>query len=368
MKLLHVGKYLPPVPGGMETSVLQLCQGLSELNSVEVSCLVSNTHPKTIRETIGSVSITRAARFGSLASTPICPTFRSEGLASQAELLHIHLPNPLATVSFRDCKKPYVVTYHCDIVRYQTLLSVYRPSMIRFLKRASRVIVTSKELLESSPVLREVSDRCQVIPLGISTAHLEQNEERTLLSKELQNRFGERIVLFVGRLVPYKGLDDLILAMKSVTGHLLIVGQGPQKKFLEDLVSSNNLADKVTLAGYVPDEKIGAYYHAAQMVALTSRDESEALGMCLIEGLSCSKPLLTTRLRTGVLSVNLENETGLHVNVGDRTEIARKLGMILDDPQLAARLGAAGLKHFKKSFERSAVVNAHLKLYEQVLS
>jgi glycosyltransferase involved in cell wall biosynthesis len=367
MKLLHIGKYLPPVPGGMETSVLQLCDGLSEA-AHDVTCLVSNTSPNTVREKLGKVSVIRAARFGTLASTPLCPTFHREGLRVEAQLYHFHLPNPLATFSFGDFNRPYVVTYHCDIVRYPALLALYKPSMLKFLKRSKGIVVTSKELLETSNVLGEVADKCTVIPLGLATAHLEKNETRIKLADDLRRKWGNRIALFVGRLVPYKGLADLVSAMKSVDGSLIIVGQGPERALLQRQIAELNLGSKVHLAGYIPDETVGAYYQAAQVVALTSRNESEAFGMCLLEGLACGKPLLTTNLKTGVKSVNIDGVTGLHVPVGDVGAISKSLSRLLEDEALQKKLGEAGHRHFLTNYQRSAVVQAHVRFYEKALT
>jgi glycosyltransferase involved in cell wall biosynthesis len=367
MKILQVGKYFPPEPGGMETSLFQLCDGLTQVEGVNVTCLVANTSPSTVTENVGKIGVIRAARFGSVASTPICPTFRRKDLERNHDLLHFHLPNPLATLAYADCDKPYVVTYHCDIVRYPGLLKAYIPALRSFLKNAKRVIVTSKALEASSPVLREFGIKCDVIPLGLDPTYLEPNSVREKLRSDLREKFGNKIVLFVGRLVPYKGLGDLIRAMEQVDGALLIVGQGPEKERLQMQINENGLENRVRLMGFIPDEEIGAYYHASDVVALTSNNTSEAFGMCLLEAQACKKALLTTRLPTGVATVNLEEQTGLLAEVGDSAGMAEGLSRILGDPKLSKKLGEGGYAHFRKNFDRRVVVESHVSLYRDIL-
>ncbi len=350
----------------MESSLFQLCDGLTRVSGVDVTCLVSNTGPRTIEEKVGRIGVIRAARFGSLASTPLCPTFRRKDLEKDHDLVHFHLPNPLATFAYADCSRPYVVTYHCDIVRYPGLLKAYLPALRSFLNRAKRVIVTSKALQSSSPVLRNFRE-CDVIPLGLDPSYLAPNQEREALCARLRAEHGEKIALFVGRLVPYKGLGDLIEAMERVEGKLVIVGQGPERERLEKLVKDNDLERKVSFAGYVPEDQIGAYYHACDVVTLTSTNTSEAFGMCLLEGQACKKALLTTRLPTGVAMVNLADVTGVQAEVGDILGIAESLNRVLGDRELSRKLGEAGYAHFKKNFERDVVVDTHMNLYRGVL-
>lgn len=351
----------------METSLFQLCDGLTQTGEVDVTCLVANTSPATVNESVGKIDVIRVARFGSVASTPICPTFRRKSLERDHDLIHFHLPNPLATIAYADCARPYVVTYHCDIVRYPGLLKLYLPALRSFLKNAQRVIVTSKALEASSPVLREYGSQCDVIPLGLDSTYLDPNDAREKLRADLHSKYGNKIVLFVGRLVPYKGLGDLIRAMERVDGTLLIVGQGPERAKLDAQIGESNLKEKVKLMGFIPDEEIGAYYRAAEVVALTSTNTSEAFGMCLLEGQACKKALLTTRLPTGVATVNVEEKTGLLAEVGDSAGIAEGLNRILGDAEFSKRLGEAGYEHFRKNFDRRVVVNSHLNLYRDVL-
>jgi glycosyltransferase involved in cell wall biosynthesis len=367
MRILQVGKYLPPVTGGIETVVFELSSGLSKLKNVEVTCLVTNTKAKTVRERINNFDVIRAASFGSLASTPISLSFRSEERKIVRDLSHIHLPNPLATATMNQPHTPYVVTYHCDIVRYKKLLKLYEPSMRRFLKGAAKILVSSEALIETSPVLRDFKEKCVVIPFAVDETNLALNGSRTVLKDKIIDQHGPKIILFVGRLVRYKGLPYLIEAMKQVDGKLVIVGTGPESEILKRYVQSESLSDKVKFEGYVKQNDLGAYYHAAKAVALTSLDASEAFGVCLIEALACGVPLVTTRLTTGVSSVNVDGVTGLQVPVGDVNAIAAGLNRILDDKSLRETFSENARAHFQKNFGLERMAQDHLNVYREVL-
>src|SRR5690606_23082151 len=100
-----------------------------------------------------------------------------------------------------------VVTYHCDIVRQAWALRVYGPVLHRFLRRADRIIVTSQPYLESSEFLREVRDKCVIVPLGIDTAAIDPARADRERVEALRARYGREFILFVGKLRYYKGLD-----------------------------------------------------------------------------------------------------------------------------------------------------------------
>jgi len=366
MRILQIGKYLSPVPGGMETVVDELCRGLAK-QGVDVHCLVSNTMPKTVVEDRSGFHVTRVARFGTLASTPLSPGFGLHARRIHADLAHFHLPNPLATFVFSEPSMPYVVTYHCDIARYKKLLMAYRPHLEKFLRGSRKIIVSSKNLISSSPLLIVFRDKCRVIPFGIDTDHFQATSENQTLSLSLKGKYGEKIVLFVGRLVKYKGLQHLIPAMGGVDGHLLIVGDGPERSALESLSRKKDLTSKVHFLGHVPQEDLAAYYQASQAVALTSINESEAFGMTLLDGLAFGKPLLTTDLSTGVADVNLDGVTGFRVPVGNTDAMTRALRKLLENPALRAEMGENSLKHFRDHFNYEKMIASHLELYREVV-
>ena len=142
-------------------------------------------------------------------------------------------------------------------------------------------------------------------------------------------------VLFIGRLVPYKGVDVLLRAMARVDATAWVVGDGPLRQALEGEAAGLGLADRVRFLGSLPDAEVVAHLHACDVFVLPSVTHAETFGMVQLEAMTCGKPVVSTNLRSGVPWVNRHEETGLVVEPGD----AEGLADALDAP--AQRRGPA---------------------------
>ena len=166
--ILHVGKFFPPHMGGMETHLQSLCQGLVANYNVRV--LVSSGGPSARDEEIDGVSVSRLATPLTLFSTPLCPSMRSQIREANADIVHIHLPNPAAVTAYLASghRGRLIFTYHSDTVRQKLLGMLVEPIIHVALRRSSAVIATSPDYVRTSPVLSLYQDRCQIIPLGVA--------------------------------------------------------------------------------------------------------------------------------------------------------------------------------------------------------
>ena len=230
--VLQVSKFYYPDVGGVERVVQQLAEGLQ--SSYNVRVLAAATKGIGERRQINDVPVVRTSSLGTLLSVSASPTFPLQlaKLQRKADILHYHLPNPLSVGSHfltppTDAK--IVVTYHSDIVRQKTALKLYRPFLRRFLERVDRIIVTSPNLLRSSEHLAPFEHKCTVIPLSID---LEEYGKPTGDSPELPTDSNRPTLLFVGRLIYYKGVKYLIDAMSDIDADLLIAGDGELRETL----------------------------------------------------------------------------------------------------------------------------------------
>src|SRR6185295_4672597 len=107
-------------------------------------------------------------------------------------------------------------------------------------------------------------------------------------------------VLFVGRLVAYKGLDVLLRAMVDVPGSLALVGDGPLRESLQKLAQELGVADRVTFLGRVSDADRLAWFGRADVVVLPSVSRQEAFGMVQVEAMLTGRPVVSTSVPTGV--------------------------------------------------------------------
>ena len=157
---------------------------------------------------------------------------------------------------------------------------------------------------------------------------------------EIRREAGQPIVLFVGRLVPYKGVDVLLEALKGVDAAALIVGDGPLRAALEAQARALGVAEPVRFLGSVADEELAALYRACDVFVLPSVTRQEAFGVVQLEAMAAGKPVVSTDLGTGVGWVNRHGETGFVVPPRDPRRASRGASRrLLADADLQKSMG-----------------------------
>jgi rhamnosyl/mannosyltransferase len=364
LRVLHVGKFYPPHMGGIETHLQALCGELRK--PLDLRVIVASEDRQPVEETLDGVRVSRVPTRLTLASTPLCPGMVRQIGAASIDLIHIHLPNPTAVLAYLASGQvaPLIVTYHSDTVRQKVLGPLFAPFLHRALSRASAIIATSPDYLRTSAVLRRHRDRCHVIPYGIAVDQFARADSNAIA--EIRQRYGDRLVLSVGRLVYYKGFEYLISAMKQVRGKLLIIGDGPLLEKLRSLARELDVADKVVLAGEIQNEQVVPYYHAAKVFALASIARSEAFGIVQIEAMAAGLPVVNTRLDSGVPFVSLDQQTGLTVPPADPDSLAAAINRLLDDEALRRSFGRAAALRAQQEFSLESMTSRTLALYDRV--
>jgi rhamnosyl/mannosyltransferase len=217
---------------------------------------------------------------------------------------------------------------------------------------AEKIVVFSKEYADSSPVLRDFKGKIAVIPYGVDVNKFKKFDKSRV--KELRAIGKPPFFLFVGRLVRYKGLHFLIKAMKNVNGTLFIVGNGP---LLANLRSIAN--DRVHFFTKISDADLVNFYHACDVFVLPSTTRAEAFGIVQLEAMACAKPVISTRLNTGV---DFVNKSGILVKPADVGALVNAMNS-LQNKSLRSKVGKAGLERVKKYFSRAQMVKGLLDLY-----
>lgn len=361
-RILHVGKFYAPHKGGIETHLQLLCGELVKRADVQV--VVANSGRGDTDERIAGVPVRRKSCWANVAAAPICPGMAAEIRESQADIVHLHLPNPAAILAYLASghRGALVCSYHSDIVRQKLLGAAFEPFQRAALGKSAAIIAATPNYIQSSPTLRSFRGRCHVIPYGIPLDPFDRADPSRV--RAIQRQYGPRLIVAVGRLVYYKGFQYLIRAMKEVDGKLLLVGTGPLKAELEAEVQANNLQDRVVFLGGVED--INPYYHAADLFVLPAVARSEAFGIVQIEAMACRKPVINTNLDSGVTYVSVDGVTGLTVPPAEPAPLAAAVNRLLADPELRARYGAAARVRVEELFTLEAMTGAMLRLYSQV--
>jgi rhamnosyl/mannosyltransferase len=349
--------------GGIETHLQALCGELCKLADIRVT--VASDNRTGSRELLDGVEVTRVPTQLTLAAAPICAGMVANIRDSGADIVHIHLPNPIAVLAYLASKHRgrLIATYHSDTVRQRFLGAAFEPFLHAFLRRSSAIIVSSAEYQKTSPVLAHYQDRCHIIPFGIAVDRLQHFDPA--LVAQIRKQYGERLVLAVGRLVYYKGFEFLVRAMTQVNGNLLVVGDGPLRGSLMDLTAQLRLGEKVHFAGRVPGD-LTPYHHAADLFALPSIARSEAFGIVQIEAMAAGKPVVNTQLDSGVPYVSLHERTGLTVPPSDPNALAAAINRLLDNADLRRSLGQAARARAYQEFSLETMTSRTMALYEQV--
>ena len=171
------------------------------------------------------------------------------------------------------------------------------------------------------------------------------------------------VILGLGRLVPQKGFDNLIEAFARIADQrpdwrLVIVGDGPQRDMLTDLVHDAGLGDRVALPGWADDTT--PWYQSASIFAFPSR--WEGFGVVLIEALSHGLPAVAADCDYGPREILTHGQDGYLVRVDDIDELADRLASLMDDPQLRAGM-ASHARSVRERYRTPAIAQQWEKLF-----
>jgi glycosyltransferase involved in cell wall biosynthesis len=282
----------------------------------------------------------------------------------QPDIVHLQFPYPWGEIAnyFSGRARKTVMTYQSDIVRQKYLKVVYAPLMERVLGRVDAIIATSPNYLASSPVLSRFTDKCVVIPLGIDPTPFENARSHTLAHSQTP------VLLFVGRLRYYKGLEYLLEALCELPrAQLIVVGTGPMDRAWRAHARRLGVDDRVVFVGAVRDAELPAYYAACDIFVLPSSERSEAFGLVQLEAMAAGKPVVSTELGTGTSFVNADGETGLVVPARDARALAAAITRLIDEPALRARMGAAGRARVLREFTAEKMVDQIMAVYDNLI-
>ena len=235
-------------------------------------------------------------------------------------------------------------------------------------RRTERIVVNSAGVRDFYVGHGIPEDRFVTIPNGIRpTASIEPSTREEVL-QELGLPSDARLIGAVNRLWPQKRIKDLIWGadlLKCVRGdtHLLIVGDGPQRWRMERYNYQMKTEDRVHFLGERDDVPRLLPHLDCLWLASSYEGQSNAI----MEAMSAGVPVVTTDI-PGNRDLVIHEKTGYLVTVGDRSAIARQTKVLLENPELAEQMGAAGRQRMLEEFSVKKMVERHCDLYEQVMA
>ena len=370
MKILHLYKDYHPILGGIENHIKMLAEAQAAAGH-DVKVLVTNPKKLARKEMIKGVQVVRVHRLATIASTPLTAGFLPALARSAPDITHLHFPYPVGELSqliideifgFTGRGRPYVITYHSDIVRssQQKFLRYYQPLLVKVLKAAQRILVTSQKYAETSPYLLPLAARCALAPLGIDPRPFEN-------AAPLFPRSERPVLLFLGRHRYYKGVDGLIRAMSEIDAQLLIGGDGPMRAEWERLTDNLNLSGRVRFLGDIAAENLPGLYASADLFVLPATLRAEAFGTVLLEAMAAGLACVTTELGSGTSYVVQNGVTGLVVPPNDPSALVQAISHLLENTSLRAQMGAAGRERVRREFTLERMVDRVMSIYATVL-
>ncbi len=378
MRILHLGKFFPPHPGGIERFVADLAAAQAAQGmTVRVLAHAEPGARRSSRFRVGDVEVDLAACHGQVVYAPVSPAFPRRLARAirefRPDVLHIHVPNTSAfwaLLSPAARRLPWIVHWHADIpldARRRALrlaYRIYKPWEQALLRRAQNVIATSQAYADSSDALRPWREKVRVIPLGIAdtldTATAPPSPQPTPANGREGN--GLRL-LAVGRLSYFKGFDVLLRALARVPdASLVLVGDGERANALRKLAAELGVDARVRFAGRLDMDAAGQAlldkaYANADIFCLPSTERAESFGIVLLEAMRAGLPVVASDIRgSGVGFVVRDGETGLLVPPGDADALAAALRRLAGDAALRRKMGDAGRARLQREFTLDRVV------------
>ena len=208
-----------------------------------------------------------------------------------------------------------------------------------------------------------------VVPMGIDAARFARSasmREETRRALDVQD--SDVLVLYVGTLIPRKGIDDLVKAWELLgarcDARLLVIGRSTSPAEAAAIAGLVGRDRRVTHVESIPYEQMPRYFHASDIFLFPTH--LEGFGIVVGEAMACGLPVVTTRAK-GVRGVVVENETALLTDVGNPKELAQQLARLIENPGLRRRLGMTGRKRVAERFDWDTIVDTLLGVLESGL-
>ena len=370
MKILQVTPYFVPSVGGIESHVENLSNQLVKKGH-EVTVFTSNTHSTLPYERRSEFEIFRFRPLFVLFRNPISFEILSKlKTIKKYDIIHAHdehgfLTNLTALIR-KISKIPLVVTCHGDLIPEtffeNILITTYEKTLLSFtFKHADSIIALSNAHKNSLQRFNVPVNKISVIPNAIVFQNLDTTEGSKFIEKHRLN--GKKIILFVGQLLKRKGIQYLLKAMRNIkkiepNTVLIIIGKGPYQSVLENLTKKLGIQKNVKFLGYVAKDELLEAYSAATLFVLPSF--AEGLPTVILEAMAFSKPVVATKIESYPESFE---KVLKFVPKKDFDALTKEIVSILQNENLAQRLGRLGAFLVEKEFSWPSVSSKTIELY-----
>lgn len=382
MKILHIAHSVRPEGGGVAKAVRGLTESLAK-KGIGISIFAPSEHNKdTLMSDIEGVD-TRIfpegffSRFWAGYSRPLNRALRKEVFSF--DLVHIHgiwhYPHFAAYRAARFAGKPFMVTVHGKLepwcLNHKTFKKKIYSGLIqrKILREASALHAITDE--EVKNISRFVDNQNIFrVSNGLNTEEFEDLPERERFGDLYPEVKGKKVILFLGRIHPVKGLDLLARAfgdLLKVRRDIQLVIAGPDENGyrgqVTEMLKAENALNHTSFTGMITGRDRLAAFSGADILVLPSY--SEVLGLSALEAMACGIPVIIT---SGCNFPEVEESGSGIIIDADHLQLSSAVKRLLDDEDLGRRMGERGRKFVKEKFDWDRVSYEIVKIYEKILT
>jgi glycosyltransferase involved in cell wall biosynthesis len=370
VRIVQVAPFFHPHAGGVESHVRSLAREFAR-EGHDVTVVSSRFRSSLPREEeFEGYRIVRTRTLGVAFNTPFDLGTAWALRRREADVVHLHYPPPLtsffATQSLAGRGIPVCLTYHCDLfldgLFGRALAALYQRVFVPpTLRRVDRIVVHTRSYGSTSAVLRGRS--LEVVPSVVDLDWFRPGLDASALRGDLRLE-GKRVLAFTGRLVTHKGVDVILQALRRLPNDvvLLVIGSGPRLPSLVSLARRLGVSERVRFCVAVSDDALPRFLALADIFVFPSQNRLEGFGLAVAEAMAAGLPVVITDM-PGVREVIEDGREGLLAEPLLADDLASKLRVLLDDPGLARRMGAAGRRRAEERYGLATVAAQLVSLY-----
>ena len=384
MRIAYVTHYFPPAGFAASVNTLRIVKGLVEKGHELLVFCPQSFSKYTIAPSMQSKSQSFPFKVYTSLPTPLplsttiphifnfLNTFRYQYdlIITQFHLFHLASLHGFILKILQG--KPWIVKVH-DIIPDPSISnslferifinSCYGVFIKNIGKKADKILVLTKEIKTLLTENGHLPSKVAVIPNGVDTKIF-----CPAIYKENSN--SKKSILYIGSMMPEDGVDHLIRAFslleKEYQLNLVLVGDGPERLHLFELVKKLNLEKKVAFYRNVPHDLIPEFIRRAYITVGPLRFSpinAYTIPTKILEYFACGKPVVTSPVSKDILR---DESTGLVVKDNTPEKIAEKFSVLVEDEELATKLGRNARQLVEQRFDWTRIIDQLEKEIEEV--
>lgn len=371
-----IGETLPFL-GGAEVHTYALSKYLNEHNH-EVYFITRNGAPRKTYDTFPFHVLPYPAirKKGALCVSAnivsACITIFRLGMYKKVDLIHLHETQMRLACLFAKTlfRRPLIVTLHGNDIRNPDKQKVQEIVGKLILNSASKVICVSEELKDMAVSRGVDENKAIVIQNGIDVLRY----SNTKPCKEIRKKIGEKsiIVMYLGRIVPEKGVDIIIEAAKKIADKnqkikFVICGYGSEENKLKNRVLQYKLENTVSFLGKIDNESAPSYLKAADIFVSHFRLTHAGIGINILEAMACSLPVIVGRNKETLKDIE-KNGAGLTVDCENPSELANAILRLAKNKKTRGNMGKNGHNLVSSKYNLNTKFKEVEKAYREFLN